>query len=347
MSVRALIALLAGSLVVLPATSFAAEVPYPDPAIGRKLARVIVVIYNPVIEAQDGKKLTEVMRWQNPDELSKKLVEDVRTASGGYINYEIVERIELDKCPPFKSGFRYDDAGILEAVRTQKWIQGDASSYAKIFEENDLGRKIKEKKVTEVWLWGSPGFHWDEYAMFIPNRDKRLPPTDNPWFYRPYDVPDVGRTVWVMGFSYERAEGEMLESYSHRVEGILSLAIAGGKWEKGRDDPWNVFTRIDMDFPGESHVGNVHAAPNSKGGYDWGNTRYVWTHALDWRTYPDLTGAKVLMNCYDGWGPDIATHHKWWLGLLPKAVGKTKYGYNNWWIYVANFDEDSEDYAGK
>ena len=122
--------------------------PYPDPAIGRKLARVIVVIYNPVIEAQGGKKLTEVMRWQNPDELSKKLVEDVRTASGGYINYEIVERIELDKCPPFKSGFRYDDAGILEAVRTQKWIQGDASSYAKIFEESDLVRKIKEKKVT-------------------------------------------------------------------------------------------------------------------------------------------------------------------------------------------------------
>ena len=327
------------------AAASAAERSYPDPAIGRKLARVLVVIYNPVIESEGGRKLTEVMRWSDPDALTRKLIEDVRTASGGYINYQVAERIELDRCPPFVSGFRYDDAGILEAVRTQKWIQGDRSSYRKIFEESGLGRKIREKKITEVWLWGSPGFHWDEYAMHIPGRDRRLPPTDNPWFYRPYDVPDSGRTVWVMGFSYERGEAEMLESYAHRAEGILSLAVAGGKWKKGLDDPWNLFTRVDKDFPGASHVGGVHYAPNSASDYDWGNRRYVWTQALDWRNYPNLTGARAWMNCDDGWGPDGATHHKWWLGLLPKAPGRTRYGHNNWWIYVANFDEDLDDYV--
>ena len=106
-------------------------------------------------------------------------------------------------------------------------------------------------------------------------------------------------------------------------------------------------TSADKDFPGESHVGSCHYAPNSARDYDWGNERYVETHALDWRSYPKLRGVKVWMNCRDGWGPDGATHHKWWLGLLPKAPGKTKHGWNNWWIYIANFDENLEDLPPK
>ncbi len=299
---------------------------------------VAVVIYDPVIEAEGGRKLTEVLRWRDPDALSKLLVEDVRKASGGLVNYRVVHRVERDACPPFLSGFRYDDAGILEAVRTQKWIEGDRSSYRAILEENDLPRVMAEKEITEVWLWGSPGFHWDEYAMHVPRRDERLPPTESPWFYRPYDLPDLGKTYWVMGFSYERGEGEMLESYGHRCEGILALAVGGGVWDTQRDDPWNTFTRVDKDHPGGAHVGSIHFAPNSDRDYDWGNERYVETQALDWRHYPDLTGAKVPMNCHDGWGPDIAVHHKWWLGLLPKAGGRTEWGLNNWWIYIAAFD---------
>ncbi len=33
------------------------------------------------------------------------------------------------------------------------------------------------------------------------------------------------------------------------------------------------------------------------------------------------------------------------LGLLPKAPGKTEHGYNNWCTYIANFDEDLDDYV--
>ena len=144
--------------------------------------------------------------------------------------------------------------------------------------------------------------------------------------------------MWIMGFSYERGEGEMLESYGHRCESILSLTIAGGVWDTKRDNPWNVYTSVDREFPGESDVGSIHYAPNSDSDYEWGDRRYVETHALDWRNYPDLKGTKAIMNCDDGWGPDIAVHHKWWLGLLPKAPGKTKHGSNNWWTYIADVD---------
>ncbi len=311
---------------------------YPPRGIGRKKVKVLVLIYDPVLENHGGKKLHEFFGWNDPDRLTALLIRDLREASGGYADYEIAARIERDACPPFLSGFRYDDEGILEAVRKKEWIRGDRSSYARIFAENDLASRIKATGATEVWLWGSPGFHWDEYAMRIPDRERRLPPTKNPWFYRPYDIPDLGKTIWVMGFSYERGESEMLESYAHRCEGILALAVGRGVWDGKRDDPWNRFTRVDRDHPGASQVGGVHFAPNSERDYDWGNERYVWTQALDWRNYPKLTGAGAWMNFRDGWGPDGATHHKWWLGLLPKAPGRTKWGWNNWWRYILDFD---------
>lgn len=329
--------LLAGALLAQSVPSQRKKV-YPPGGIGQRKIAVASVIYDPVLESEGGKKLREVMRWQDPDKLCAALVKHIRETSGGFVEYEVVARIEKDACPPFVSGFRYDDAGILAAVRTQKWIQGDRSSYAKIFAECGIEKLVREKDVQEVWLWGAPGFHWDEYAMFIPRRDERLPKTENPWFYRPYDVPDLGRTIWVMGFNYERGEGEMLESYGHRCEGILSLAIGGGVWDTKRDDPWNVFTRVDKDHPGESHVGSLHYAPNSMSDYDWGNRRYVATRALDWRNWPELQGTRVAMNCMDGWGPDIVTHHRWWLSLLPKAPGQGPHGHNNWWIYIADFD---------
>lgn len=311
---------------------------YPPPGLGTKRIRVLVVCYDPIIESAGKRRLHEVMGWHDPRGLTERLVADLREASGGWAAYEVAEWIERDACPPFVSGFRYDDAGILEAIRTQHWIHGDRSSYAKIFAENDLAARLRKHGATEVWLWGAPGFNWDEYAMRVPDRAKRLPPTKNPWFYRPYDIPDLGRTIWVMGFNYERGEAEMLESYAHRCEGILALTVGGGVWDTKRGDPWNRFTRIDRDFPGGAQVGSVHFAPNSTRDYDWGNPRYVLTQALDWRNYPRLTGAKVWMNYKDGWGPDGATHHKWWLSLLPKAPGRTKWGWNNWWRYIADLD---------
>lgn len=332
-----------GAVYAQPPPALMSPAPYPPGGIGQKRANVIVVIYNPSVPSEGGRRLTEVMGWNDPDTLTQALIDDIRTASGGYINYEVVLRLDLDACPPWRSGFRYDPDDLLSDIRRQAWKQGDGTSYAAVLEENRLTQAIGDLNVTEVWLWGAPGMHWDEYAMLIPDRDRRLPPTDNPWFYRPYDVPDLGRTLWVMGFNYERGEGEMLESYAHRAEGILALAVGGGVWDTTLDDPWNTFTRVDKDHPGDGHVGGVHYAPNSRSDYDWGHERYVETYALDWRYYPDLRGTKAIMNCYDGWGPDIVTHHRWWLGMLPKAPGETRYGHNNWWIYVANFDGNLED----
>jgi len=317
----------------------------PAEAIGRKRANVAVVIYDPKIEAEGGKKLSELMKWNDPRRLTGEVIDSVRRASGAYVNYHVVKWVEIDGCPPFRSGFRYDDAGIVQAVRKARWIQGDGSSYARIFEEAGITRKfIDDFNVTEVWLWGSPGFHWDEYAMFIPDRAKRLPPTDNPWFYRPYDVPDAGRTIWVMGWNYERGLDCALESYAHRCEGILALCQGNGRWDTklAGKDPWNTWSLCGEGAAAEIGCGNAHCPPNGQAGYDYANRRTVTSFCDDWTRWPKVAGKLVRVDGTE-WSRSHAEYLVWWMGHFPRNPGRTAWGCNNWWIYVANLDGNLGD----
>lgn len=139
----------------------------------------------------------------------------------------------------------------------------------------------------------------------------------------------------------------MLESYSHRVESVMSVTVGKGTWDPKScpDNVWNRFTRVDKDFPGESEVGTVHYAPNSKSDYDWDDKTEVETYADDWLTYPNLPRKKKLLNAETGnWGsapgrPAIVGHHIWWLTHLPHNPGVTDGFYNNWWEYIVNYDE--------
>lgn len=330
-------------LMALAACAASAE----TECIGTKDVNVIVIIYDPVLKTRDNQKLSEYMKWSDPRRLSQAMIDDVRKASGGYVNYRIVECIEFDGFPTKRTGFTYTEEQFLEMWEKDrsKHVPG-MTSFARMFDQFDLRQKIKKHDITEIWLWGAPYFDWDELHWKTPG-DKIPYQTDNPWFYRPYDIPDVGRTIWIMGWNYERGEGEMLESYCHRIESVLSLTVGKGIWDHKRnpDNIWNQFTRVDKDFPGESEVGSVHYAPNSAGDYDWDNEKEVWTYADDWLTYPDLPRKKKLLNAKTGgWGsspgvPSIVGHHIWWMERIPKAPGQTDGFYNNWWQYIVNYDE--------
>lgn len=315
--------------------------------IGSKTVNVIVLIYDPVLKTRNNQKLTQYMKWSDPRELSRIMVEDARKASGGYVNYKIVDTIEYNGFPTKRNGFTYTEEQFLEVWEKDrsKHVPG-MTSFARMFKQFNLTERIKKQNITEIWLWGAPYFDWDELHWKTPG-DKIPYQTDNPWFYRPYDIPDVGKTIWIMGWNYERGEGEMLESYCHRIESVLSLTVGRGIWDHKRngDNVWNRFTRVDKDFPGESEVGSVHCAPNSEGDYDWDNQREVWTYCDDWLTYPNLPRKKKLLNAKTGgWGSApgraaIVGHHMWWMSHLPKSPGTTDGFYNNWWQYIVNYDE--------
>lgn len=308
--------------------------------VGTKTVNVIVLNYDPILKTQSNMRLHEYMHWSDPYKLTLSLVDDLRKASNGYVDYRIVETIEFNGFPTKRNGFTYDEKSFLAVMKNPDTAVHGTTGFAKMFEQFDLAKKIKEKNVGEIWLWGSPWFDWDELHYKIPG-DKIPYQTDNPWFYRPYDIPDVGKTIWIMGFSYERGEGEALEDFCHRIESVMSITVGKGVWDqkKNPDNIWNKFTRIDRDFPGESEVGGTHEAPNSAGGYDWSNTKEVWTYADDWLTYPKLPRQKKLLNAKTGGWEGIVNHHMWFMNHLPHNPGVTDGFYNNWWQYVVNYDE--------
>lgn len=310
-------------------------------ATGRKTAKVVVLIYNPVLETEGGKTLIQHVGGNDPRHYSRILVDVVRQASWGYVNYEIVDVIEVDGYPEKVDGFRYDDATFLAARKKQEW-QPATSSYRALLVANGLVERCQKEAITEVWLWGASGMHFDEFAGFIPNRYARFGPTDNPWLYRPYDIPEeLGRTTWVMGFNYEVGADNMIHSYTHRVESMAALAFADGRWDpKVERDPWNVFSWLEMDTPGTpSMVGNCHVPANGQAGYDYANPRVVPSWSDAWARYPDLRGEPRPVSQQD-WGGTQFGYQKWILERLPKGPGATAFGYNNWWVYVANVDEE-------
>jgi hypothetical protein len=252
-----------------------------------------------------------------------------------------MERIDFDGFSTFRDGFTYTEQAYLEMwEKDRDKANPGMTSFEWLFRKFDLAAKIQALNLREIWLWGAPYMAWDEFHWKTTG-DKLPYPTDNPWFYRPYDIPDVGQTIWIMGWNYERGEGEMLESYCHRIESVLALTVGRGAWDPQRnlENVWNRFTRVDKDFPGESEVGSVHHAPNSASDYDWSNTNAVWTYADDWLTYPLLPRKKRLLNAASGGWDGIVDHHLWWMSHLPHRPGTTDGFYNNWWQYIVNYDE--------
>lgn len=189
---------------------FAAALPSaaPPAAIGQKTVNVLVICFDPALRSRGNKKLHEYMKWSDPWLLTDKLVADTKLASQGYINYKIVGKIDFDGFTTFRDGFTYKESDFLYMwEKDREKANHGMTSFKWMFDKFKLPQLIKQKNVGEIWLWGAPYMQWDELHWKTPG-DKIPYQTDNPWFYRPYDIPDVGKTIWIMGFSYERGEGK-------------------------------------------------------------------------------------------------------------------------------------------
>lgn len=316
-----------------------------DVAVKPVKSKVIVLIYNPILKTKGNVSLIEYLKANDPVEYSKIMADVVRRASRGYINYEIVDFIELAEYPEKIDGYVYTEEDFLNARKTNDYHQPDRSNYRKIFERSNLIERCKKEHISEVWIWGAGGFGYDELAMYFPNRYARFAPTLNPWFYRPYEIPEeIGHTVWVMGFNYEVGADNMIHSYNHRIESILALVFGNGTWDRELvgQDPFNTLTMLNLDFPDRpSQVGNVHVPPNGKSGYDYNSPTEVLTYADAWRThYPDMQSVKPRIFDSSEYGNSQLGFQEWWMFQLPAVPGYTKWGYNNFWVYIANTDED-------
>ncbi len=61
--------------------------------------RVLLIIHDPIMVSENGRKLHQLLNWNNPDNLVSQYIFDVEAASFGYVIYQVVERIVVDAFP--------------------------------------------------------------------------------------------------------------------------------------------------------------------------------------------------------------------------------------------------------
>ncbi|MBC8159707.1 MAG: hypothetical protein H7Z42_00685 [Roseiflexaceae bacterium] len=288
--------------------------------------RVLVIIHNPPVERYNGRRLHEIYRWPDPQQLVPQYIADLRTASFGYLNYQVVATEFADWHPPKVDGFQYTNESFMEAWQAKKHHEPNAIDYHAQLRNHRLIERVNANEFDEVWFFAHP-FNGDyESTMVGPGAF---------WCNSPpvADTGDCNRKFVMMAFNYERGVDCMLENYGHRTESIMTRVYE----RLGRgEDMWQRFIRYELTAPGRAEVGNVHFAPNSLRDYDWGNKTPVRSFADDWKTYPNLPGNARTMDCGEWGNGDMRGHHMWWFQHIPHIEGETDGVLNNWWAYVVD-----------
>ncbi|AKM79069.1 MAG: hypothetical protein UX85_C0003G0135 [Candidatus Beckwithbacteria bacterium GW2011_GWB1_47_15] len=292
--------------------------------------KVVVLNYRPILESQDKVKLYDYYNWQDPQQLTNQLVQDFKTVSDYYVNYQIVNWQDIDDFPVKESGFDFTDESYLDCM-AQGNCDAATADYLKILDQFNICDRVNDNQIDELWIWGGPWFGFYE---------SRLAGPDTFWYNSP-PLAGTGcqRQLPIMGLNYQRQINEALESFGHRAESALTQAFGG--WAQNRTaHDWDKFALVKAQSPNYDYsgCGSIHYAPNSVTDYDWSNQTYVPSTCQDWVNYPDLTEAKQNLNC-QAWNCSGYDFHKYWFSHLPRVSGSTASRLNNWWKYILNLKE--------
>jgi hypothetical protein len=290
-------------------------------------SRVLLIVYDPVMDPSTGMKLSQKMRWHDPTALVSGFVGDLLQVSSGMARYQIAQRVDVDEFPIKKDGFRYTPQSYLDVM------QGGAAphtppevDYYAILNKHNVLQRVARNEIDEVWIFAFPHAGFYESTMGGPNAF---------WCNGPAlkNTEASKRRFVVMGFSFERYIGEMLEAYGHRAESMMEKTF--GKLS-GDANLWKRFIRYEKTSPGQSACGNIHFAPNSQIDYDWNNPTPVISECHDWFNFPNFKGDKRIVAASEWGNGDIREHHKWWFNHFPHVAGRKNGIHNNWWQYVVN-----------
>ncbi len=128
--------------------------------------RVLLLIHNPIIEAEGNRRLNQVLGWNDPDQLCAEYINDIEAISHGHVRYQIVERVEVDEFPVKQDGFRYDDASYLRAWRAGAGFHHpDTADYPTLLRRADFLRKVQANEVDELWMMAFPYAGYYESCM--------------------------------------------------------------------------------------------------------------------------------------------------------------------------------------
>lgn len=310
------------------------------------IIHVALVVQDQIIDFTNNRKIHEVRGWADPYTLVAQIIQEFDEVSGGVIRFKVIETHEdqtiftrlsnefmtLDTLQYFYSSnshlYGRNTVGTLQNLAE---IQGLVKfDYNALIDYYNFDQKRNAGVIHEVWVYGPPFGGMYESQLVGPNAF---------WYNSPpLDHPGLEKLISIMGWNYERGVAEAIHSFGHRTESAMVQAY-GGKWDVHSENPtsWDIFTRIEKDLPGLSHIGNIHFPPNGASDYDYSNTRYVITYADNWKRYPILLDQTRRINCQE-WGCTGLGYLRWWYSHLPRFTGITDGVLNNWWHYVVDYE---------
>ncbi len=298
--------------------------------------KVMLLVVDPVLSSQGGQRLTQYKRWDSPTPAARaqQLVDWLRTASRGRVNYKVVESNTSDALPPKVGGFMYDEATYLAVLdgRAQHH-EPDWADYMPLVTAFDVCGKANRGDIDEVWMFGGPwmGFYESRLAgpgAFDMNGAVLLGTT-------------CRRIVPFMGFSYEVGLANMVHDFGHRTERTMMHLY--GSWDE--DSVGHAWDRFGLDVAespgiGLSGCGRIHRPPNSgaaEGIYD--SADVARSFCDDFLHYPNLRApadAAVPITC-SAWGCSELGYYAYWFAHLPHFSGMGPDGKaNDWWPYIAD-----------
>ena len=292
--------------------------------------RVLLLVYDPVVEPASGRTLSQLQNWYGAGDLVAGFSGDLLKVSRGLARYHISERLELNEFPAKVDGFRYTAKTYLDVLGGAATPhQPQEADYGAVFDEHNILARVASAAIDEIWIIAFPhaGFH--ESTMGGPGAF---------WCNSPplLDTDASRRRFVVMGFSSERKVGEMHEAFGHRFESTMMKAFSK---LTGSANLWERFIRYERSAPGLAACGNIHFAPNSERDYDWNNLTPVRSECYDWLlNFPDFAGDVRTVTSSEWGSGDMRAHHTWWLNHVPRVAGRQHGIHNNWWQYVLDPD---------
>lgn len=291
-------------------------------------SKVLLIVYDPIMDSASGTTLSQKMKWYRTADLISGFVGDLTQVSNGMARYQIVQRVDVAEFPIKTDGFRYTPQGYMDVLQGNVTPHSPSGAdYYAILNKFNILQRVARNEIDEVWIFAFPHAGFYESIMAGPGAF---------WCNAPAlkNTNSSKRRFVVMGFSFERYIGEMLEAYGHRAESIMEKTF--GKLS-GDINLWKRFIRYEKTAPGKSACGNIHFAPNSQADYDWGNVTPVISECYDWQlNFPNFKGDKRIVAASEWGGGEIRAHHKWWFNRFPRVAGRKNGIHNNWWQYVVN-----------
>ena len=327
-----------------------------------RTSNVLLLIYNPLLNS--GKDVRSYLAAPDARALSAELAQRLRAASAGVLNYHIVEARELRAWPPQRPGtMPLDETTFLNGVYDSKYINyaGDNTTngaqnadYGAIFDEQHVCDVVKQKNISEVWLWGAHhdeinfGFEVFSYRLAADKLAQGATDADRALYTRRRrNIPDCGGTLWLLGAQYSEgldSVGNAHRSYNFRTQELLELALRTQSAESAQ--AWSLFSQYELGPGDVAQVGTPVFPPNAGVGagtdavpWDYANLNPVYSSADLWFDYPSLSGAARQLSC-TAWNCSNEGFQSWYSLHLPHADGTSPSGScNNWWKYVADPDD--------